>query len=238
MLATIRASRITESTHTKAIFRSLLIQQQLQIIRSLWSSRHIATYPLPCVRAPSPHGVTSGSHEAAPVSPAVWEQTVGELVTNGHVTGPLAEELDKDPGIQLMRKLIWKFRAGAIVKNLGTLTRLIMIHASDTYLETLLYGYFRQSKPQPFASEECKGFLCYLQKTASAVPYLQDIIRFEEATMQALATQTNQYVRFGYNPCVLLEAILGGGIPAQLETGSYELEIPPAAMPEIAAYQV
>ncbi|WP_126456811.1 DUF692 domain-containing protein [Sulfuriflexus mobilis] len=211
------------------------IQAQLQDIHSLWSTRHTSTPPPAYIRTAATHVVSTPQHKANPITPVLWEQTLGELVTHGEITGPLAEQLRQDPGIELMQKLIWKFRAGAIVKNLGTLTRLIMIHAGDSHLETLLDGYFRQTKPRAFASEECNGFLCYLHKAALTVPYLEDIIRFEEASMQALATQENQYIHFRYDPRALLEAILRGELPDHLESGAYELEIPPPAIAEVDA---
>lgn len=201
------------------------IQAQLEAIRSLWLRRHTSRHTASPVSTVT-YVATNYHDETYTVSPTMWEQTLGELVTNGTVNGPLAEQLKQDPGLALMQKLIWKFRAGAIVKNLCTLTRLIMIYAGDSYLEQLLDNYFKQTKPQAFASEECKGFLRYLNKTETEIPYMQDIIRFEEATMQALSTQTNQYVKFSFDPCVLLEAILGGELPKKLEVGSYELEIP------------
>jgi hypothetical protein len=164
------------------------------------------------------------------LEPDEWETTLGELVTNGNISGRLADKLSEDPGIKLMQKLIWKFRAGAIVKNIGTLTRLIMIHSNSTTLEQFLDEYIKKTKPQTYASDECNGFLTFLVKKAPAIPYLQDILRYEQATIEAQLSQEPQLIQFSYDPRTLLEGILNGSLPDNIEQGSYELEIPPVSM--------
>ncbi len=160
------------------------------------------------------------------LNPQLWEKTFGELVTNERSTEPLTEELEKDDGIALIRNLIWKFRAGSVVKTLNTLTQLILIYSGKKLLESLLDDYFNQTKPEAFASEEATGFINYLRDQELDIPYLLDILLYEEGSLQTVLEQKHQYVRFEYDPRILLQALAEGRIPDHIETGSYELKIP------------
>jgi uncharacterized protein (UPF0276 family) len=206
------------------------IHSQLQKIQSLWQKRHSDRQKYHFKQTLHQSEMTPRQDIDNSLEPDEWETTLGELVTNGNISGRLADKLSEDPGIKLMQKLIWKFRAGAIVKNIGTLTRLIMIHSNSTTLEQFLDEYIKKTKPQTYASDECNGFLTFLVKKAPAIPYLQDILRYEQATIEAQLSQEPQLIQFSYDPRTLLEGILNGSLPDNIEQGSYELEIPPVSM--------
>ena len=202
------------------------IQKQLEEIKTIWERTSNRQQTISCPQILYNPPVEIKKPQLTQISPYLWEKTLGELVTNGKPEGLLAKELEKDNSIPLVRKLIWKFRAGAIVKALSTLTKLILLHSGDKYLETLLGDYFERTKPEPFASEEAKGFLEYLRHHKPGIPYLQDILSYEEGAMNALIEGKTQYVRFSSDPRDLLQALANGNIPENLNTGSYELEIP------------
>jgi len=165
--------------------------------------------------------------EGFATSPAIWERTLGELVTRGESSGPLAEQLEKDPGVPLIRELVWKFRAGAIVNVLNWASTLIMLQRGDEFFKKQLDRYFKSTPPQPFASEEASCFIQYLRTQDLDVPYLQEILDFEEAAMAALHTRETQVIRARHNLHALLNALADGQVPQDLEEGSYEIEIPP-----------
>lgn len=171
---------------------------------------------------------TRGPFESENITPELWEATLGELVTSGSTNGTLAAELNRDPAVQLIGNLTWKFRAGAIVKLLGALTKLVLLHSGQKRFEQLLDGYFRMSKPESFASQEARGFICYLRTQKLDIPYLPDILRYEEAAIESAIKQKVLCVPFSCDPIKLFQALIDGHLPDQVESsGLYELEIAP-----------
>lgn len=203
------------------------IQKQLENIKDVWNRTHRKQYALrpPQILGSRSIGVSESLRAA--ISPSLWEETLGELIMSGRPEGILGKELENDKSIPLMRKLIWRFRAGAVIKTLPILIQLILLHAGNESLETILSDYFNQSKPEPFASEEAKGFMRYLRKKEPDIPYIKDILSYEEATIHAAIEQSVQCVRFRHDPRILLQTLLKGYIPQNLAVGSYELEVSP-----------
>ena len=56
------------------------------------------------------------------IEPTQWEDTLGALALGRPGNGELAEELLQDPGVEIMRKLIWNSRAGDIAEHLPITT--------------------------------------------------------------------------------------------------------------------
>ena len=203
------------------------VQKQMEVIKTIWEhTQRPNSSPQEDVVQHSPQRVQGDSPNIAHLTPDLWEHTLGELVTHGETSGPLAEELKHDRGVDLTRRLIWKFRASSVVKALPTLTKLIIAHAGPDCLEELLDAYIGSSKPQPFASEEAQGFIRYLSDLKPPIPYLEDILSYELSSMRALIEQTPQYLIFPYNPVELFQALIKGYLPQNLPGGNYELEIP------------
>ena len=201
------------------------VAHQLERLASLWRRRAMHG---PAVA----YGVTRAA--AAPrrdvdggLMAESWEEMLGALVTGGDADGALAEELAADPGVELVRDLARTFRAGAVVKALGALTKLLLVGCGRTGFERLLDDYFARTKPQPFASDEAFGFIRYVESQDLDVPYLDEILRYEEASLHAALMQRTQVVRFRHDPVALLRELAGGRLPAAVAHGSYELEIPP-----------
>lgn len=206
-----------------------VIGQELVNIQAIWRRRR---QPNDEMGRDAPQGfiptyVKETEEEGFATSPAIWERTLGELVTRGESAGPLADQLEKDPGVPLIRELVWKFRAGAIVNVLNWASTLIMLQCGDEFFEKQLDRYFKSTSPQPFASEEAGCFIQYLRTQDLDVPYLQETLDFEEAAMAALLTKEAQVIRARHNLHALLNALADGQVPHDLEEGSYEIEIPP-----------
>ncbi|MBW8370676.1 MAG: DUF692 domain-containing protein [Thiobacillus sp.] len=202
------------------------IEHQLERLKGIWDQ---------CTWPPNDEILEMPAHPAfistrdlhVEITPELWEATLGELVTSGSIEGTLAAELKQDPAVPLIGTLIWKFRAGAIVKVLGALTKLVLLHSGQKRFEQLLDGYFRMSKPTSFASQEAKGFICYLRAQNLDIPYLPDILRYEEAAIESAIMQKVQCVPFSCDPIQLLQALIDGHLPDNVESGVYELEIAP-----------
>lgn len=204
------------------------VEQELQVVRSLSDRALDASKQRPYGPPPRVASRHAAFPEIAPkVTPEQWENALGELIVDGVSTVPLAQELQADPAIALIRKLVWRFRAGQIIKTLSLLTRLIQLHGGTEYLESLLNDYFLSTRPRPFASQEASSFLEYLKHNRPEIPYLPDIIRYEQSLMRALLDQESQYLSFDYDPRALLAYLNRDRIPTGLQEGSYELEITP-----------
>jgi len=203
------------------------IEKQLERMASIWSRRTSQTRSKPVNRDVAPSGLGDVTPRQGEAAAGDWERDLGEVVVDGRGNGPLAQELIRDKGVGLIRKMIWKFRASAIVKSLGMLTQLIRLHCGEEFLEELLSGHFDETAPQAFDSEEAKRFIQYLRRQDLKVPYLSEIIQYEECAMLAVMEGKPQYMRFGCDPRLLLKHLAEGHVPEHLEAGNYELELTP-----------
>lgn len=196
------------------------IRGQLEAIRTVYdrASRR------PSRMLPRPPSPNPGRN---PIRPEDWETALGELVVFGHTSRSPGEELGPDPSVALVRRLIWKFRAGAVVKSLGLITGLIRLHSGDRFLEDLLNAHFENVPPMPFASDEAMAFLDTVRERRLRIPYIDDAIAYEECTLRAELEQQTHYALLEHDPRDLLRAVREGEMPAGLAPGRFELEILP-----------
>jgi uncharacterized protein (UPF0276 family) len=196
------------------------IRGQLEAIRTVYDRsrfRMSRTLARPSLPEPIPTSIR----------PEDWEAALGELVVFGHTSRRPGEELSVDPSVDLVRRLVWKFRAGAVVKALGLVTGLIRLHSGDRFLEDLLNAHFENVRPMPFASQEAMAFLETLRDRRLGIPYIDDAIAYEECTLRAELEQQTHYALFEHDPRDLVRAVREGEMPADLAPGRFELEILP-----------
>lgn len=62
-------------------------------------------------------------------------------------------------------------------------------------------------------------------RIAASIPYLDEVLAFERALIQALVAQENHLVRFRHDPLPLLQALREGRLPESVAIGNYEIEI-------------
>ncbi len=196
------------------------IRGQLEAIRTVYDrSRFRPSGAM--ARRSFPKPISTG------IRPGDWETALGELVVFGRTSRSLGKELGRDPSIALVRRLIWKFRAGALVKSLGLLTGLIRLHSGEGFLEDLLDAHFAKVPPMPFASQEAMAFLETVREGQLRIPYIDDAIAYEECTLRAELEQQTHYALLEHDPRDLLRAVREGEVPAGLAPGHFELEILP-----------
>lgn len=206
------------------------VAAELERIRALYERvrRSSSAEAVRSAAAPGPDADGSAVVDAdMSIEPADWEQALGATVLGAEPAGALAEELAADPATALIRKLIWRFRAGAVVKSLSLLTQLIRLGGGEEMLERLLNAYFASHAPQPFASEEGAAFLEFVRAAHPDVPYLDEVIAYEAAAMDALLSERSQSLRLGHDPRELVAALQAGRLPADLTAGRFEVEIEP-----------
>jgi hypothetical protein len=161
-------------------------------------------------------------------SPREWEDTLGALVVGREVHSPLAHELESDPGVDLIRKLMHEFRGSMLVNTLKLTCRLLMLSLGAAAFDRLLDAFFRKHPPALFASLEAAAFADYLrQELQSPVQYLTEVLAFESAVLRSILDGERPVVAFDYDPVPLLRALSEGRLPGPLAAGSYEIEITP-----------
>ena len=137
------------------------------------------------------------------------------------------KELEADPAIPLVRKLVWRFRAGAIIKSLNVLSEFLRIGCGDTGLEELLDRYFDVSEPSLFASDEAMNFMSYVRSQNLTIPYLDDVILFETCKLRTVLESRAQEGIFAHDPRDILAALEQGTLPERLPVGRFKVEVVP-----------
>jgi hypothetical protein len=59
------------------------------------------------------------------------------------------------------------------------------------------------------------------------VPYLSDVLAFEQAVIFTLLDRNRRIVRFSSDPLVVLRALAAGRMPESPTRGAYEIEVTP-----------
>ena len=72
--------------------------------------------------------------------------------------GPVGLALAEDPGVEVLRRLVWNFRSGVLVETLGLTCRLLLLHGGDPFVRGLFDDFFASAPPELFASVEAEAF--------------------------------------------------------------------------------
>jgi hypothetical protein len=132
-----------------------------------------------------------------------------------------------DPGVKALQNLVWNFRAGAIADTLKLTVRLLFLSWGTDRTRDLLTEYFESHPPELFGSAEGHAFADWLQRRSLELPYLDEVLAFEAATLRSLLNGTTEVVRFTRAPLPFLQEIADGNLPSIEEPGTFELEITP-----------
>jgi uncharacterized protein (UPF0276 family) len=203
------------------------IHSQLEKIADLWGNCRLGRNELRSARVPSGIEEFDRVSGGSALDPSAWERAMGELIARGRKVMPLSEELSRDPGIPLMQKLVWDFRAGMIVDVLRLTTRLILLTKGNRFLSDLVDTFSKVHPPELFASAEAESFMRFLRTKELDIPYLLDTLAFEEAAIESYANAEVMHVRLRCDPVQLLSALSAGHPPTELTAGDYDVEITP-----------
>jgi uncharacterized protein (UPF0276 family) len=195
---------------------------QLQRLRGLWESRGLASAPLPAVTPPGP----AASAGALP-GPGAWESTLGRAVVGDDHTGaPRDLPVGADPGVEVIRQVLRRARAGMVAEALPRTVRLVLLAAGEDRLEELFAGFWRSAPPEQFAGVEAEAFGRYLLGHGGDIPHLADVVALELAVLRAGSSGTAQQVLLSLDPLVLLDALAAGALPPGGAPGRYEVVVP------------
>ena len=197
-------------------------------LRTLQSLRASASATTPALQPNSPPLPTS-----AGISPQDWEAALGALAIEAPApSSKLRSELEADPGLDILRRLIGEFRASMVVTSLRLTSRLLMLALGPEIFRAILQDYWSKRTPSAFAATEAMAFLRYLEGIDLKVPRLHEIAAYEKAAIETLLDGQARVVRFGVDPLPMLRALAEGrlsDIPGA--PGDYEIEITPDASP-------
>lgn len=198
------------------------VAEQLRILKRLRDETTPTTGA--ASRPSSPAGVATGGP-----SPEEWEAALGALAIEAPPpASPLADELARDPGIEIIRRLIAEFRASMLVSSARLTSRLLMLALGPDVFRAILQDYWSKHSPHAFAASEALAFLAYLEAVQLQVPRLHEIVAYEKAAIETLLDGEARVVRFGVDPLPMLRALAEGRlteIPGA--PGEYEIEITP-----------
>jgi len=176
-----------------------------------------------------------GEHPAVSVpatcTPERWEATLGALVAGKpfECDADWQTELASDPGIPLFTDLARTFRAGVVVEQLKMSSRYLMLSLEKEGFRRLLNDFWRAHTPEPFAAVECRAFAAWLRELELDLPYLHNLLDYDQALMDQEEDEQPRLVHFDCEPMGLLRALGAGTLPQQLKPGAYELELTPSA---------
>jgi uncharacterized protein (UPF0276 family) len=184
--------------------------------------------------APPLTWVDSEAAAAAPDDGRGWEAALTSLVTGQ----PLAADDDTasrwrarlapEPGLGLVRDLVFSFRASMVVQVLPLSTRLILANVGPAALRLMLQDCFAHHPPQLYATLEAQAFATQVQARGLRLPYLADVLAYELALTQTLVDGRARVVSFAFEPVPLLRALSEGRLPDEVpQPGCFEVELLP-----------
>jgi len=206
------------------------VRRQLSVLHEIWERRGTSRRgidPRLARAAPAP-----AAADEPGFTPQEWEDGLGALVVGRPSASPACAALAGDPGIDVLRQLVWNFRSGFLVETLGLTCRLLLLHGGDPLTRGLFDDFFRAVPPQLFASVEAEAFGAYLARLKPDVPYLDEVLGFDLAALRAALEGKAQLVPFGYEPASLLEPLSRCRLPEAPIPGRFEVEV----TPDVAAH--
>jgi hypothetical protein len=202
------------------------VRRQIDVLQEIWELRS-SSRNQPGTRIPQPQLVSRDALDVTGVTPRQWESALGSTVLGRVPENDLARELVLDPGVKALQNLVWNFRAGAIADTLKLTVRLLFLSWGTDRTRDLLTEYFESHPPELFGSAEGHAFADWLQRRSLELPYLDEVLAFEAATLRSLLNGTTEVVRFTRAPLPFLQEIADGNLPSIEEPGTFELEITP-----------
>ena len=204
-----------------------MYRAQLEALHRLWDRRNtlrITERPVrsePAVPDPAP-------------SPSEWEYTLASVSVRKTCETVLAQELQGDPGLGVIRQMIERLRGSMVVRALRLSSRLIMLERGTGYLEELLVSFWKTHPPQPFALDEAEAFASFLRECKPYVPFLFEVLEYDRAVIAVAQDGEERSIPFGADPLPLLGALGAGRRPTQVATGNFEVRLTPDQLGEDA----
>lgn len=173
----------------------------------------------------------------APFTPQAYEEILGKLVLGRQIPDTVAiSSVVHDPGIPIIRELIFHFRASQLVTALKLTTRYLRLVIGSTEFTNHLQDFFSKYNPEIFAFAAALNYQQYLRTLKQKIPFLSGILRFEIATLETIVDQQPREVRLKFNPFPVFRSLAEGELPEeQVNLIPFTIEICPDALLEDSA---
>ena len=195
---------------------------QLTTMREVWATRGSRAAP---THVPA---LTRAAPRSAPLpAQAEWEESLALAVNRRVRVSPSPAAWLDDPAVGVLQQLVTNVRAGMLVDLLTLSYRLMVLHLGEERVHALMDAYWQQTLPEPFAGQEAARFASHVRGLRLPVPYLEDVLAYEVASMDAVATGADVQVPFSCDPRPVIDALRAGRRPTVSAVGHYELTVTP-----------
>jgi uncharacterized protein len=153
-----------------------------------------------------------------------WTETLG-LMTTRQVSAQsdLERKLAQDPGVRILQHLISSARSGTVVNALPWTSELLFMHIGGPSYQQLFQDFWQVSPPRMFGIEEAADFANYLQSCDLDIPYLSDILTYEQAQIRSAYQDREVAINCQADPLLIIQALAAGEIPENLDASGYQL---------------
>jgi hypothetical protein len=127
----------------------------------------------------------------------------------------LAARLGSDTGIKIINELIFHFRASAVVSSLKLTTRLLRFSLGEEKFVEMLNEFFSQSNPDLFPFRVALEFSDFVGSLNLQVPFLEELLAFEVATIKTISDNQVRDVKFRYNPFPVIRSLNDNEMPEE-----------------------
>jgi uncharacterized protein len=190
--------------------------EQISLLRSLWSRRARRRTVSSCAAPATATNVAESQLSD-------WESALGSIALGRIPSGEFAG-LAADPAAALLSDLVDGGREATLFERAPLTMRLLSAALGAAAFRSLLFSYLRARSPEPFAELETRHFLDFAESEASIVPYLDQVIALERASLAA-ASGESQELRFACDPAQLLAALAARRAPRGLREGDYVVRL-------------
>jgi uncharacterized protein (UPF0276 family) len=180
-------------------------------------------------RKPAGKKVSAQSNKKVDFSVKDWEYALGRSANNNQFTGNgLAKEFSNDKGVEVIKELIFHFRASAIVSSLKMTTRLLKLSLGEEKFNAELSDFFAKSDSHLFPYAAAKKYAEYLIEKNYKIKYLYGVLDFEMAALTTAIDDTARKVEFDFNPLPVFRELIDFKMPGEQDTEmNFIIEIKP-----------
>ena len=165
-------------------------------------------------------------------SGAEEEFALGNIANSGADEDiPLQHELLQDPGIAIIRNLIFEFRASMLISGLKMTCRLVKLQIGTKRFHQLLKNYCATHESEIFGYASALRFARFLEEQQLDIPYLQGMLDFELAAAQTFIDGKTRTLHLSFDPFLLLDNLVQWQAPPPPSSSAvqYQVEIHPDA---------
>jgi uncharacterized protein len=198
------------------------VEDELVVIQKIWEKRRVVNTPSE-KRERTVVNQSLLQIDDQPIN--AWEETLGGLAI-GKALSVDAFHLKDEPGIEIIQKLVYEFRASMLVSVFKLTSRFIMLSLGIDTFKIILKNFWDQFPPHQYASEEALTFAAFLKTADLPLPNLYSLLDFEESTLKTLMDNKTRVVSFTHDPFPLLKSLAEGKLETMnRQEGNYQIEI-------------